>query len=105
MPRKTNPFGRTRKADAPYAVYRSGQFTFKVLKTYKHPDNERKDAYARWFLATKSPHTYGTDELGDGYAHDILRTADLVECTDEWREHYEEVTPSRRDTSELPDLV
>ena len=50
MPRTS--FGKTRKAENPYAVYtdpRTG-WTWKVLKTYKHSDAERKDPYARWFL-------------------------------------------------------
>ncbi len=65
-----NPFGKTRGVEDPYATY-SGPvgWEWRVLKTYKRPDKEQADAYARWLVAASSPYT-------------------LVSCTDEWREHY-----------------
>jgi hypothetical protein len=86
MPRTT--FGKTRKANQPYAVYadpRTG-WTWKVLKTYKHSDAERKDPYARWYMATSSP--WVTDELGDGYAAEVTQNGILIDAEPEWRDEY-----------------
>ena len=83
-----NPFGKTRAQEKPYAIYRAGRIEWRVLKTYKQPSNESKDIYARWYLATSSPNTYGTRELGDGYAKDIRDNAILIEAEPEWLEHY-----------------
>ena len=47
----SNPFGKTRKDNEPYAIYSNSQgWVWKVLKTYKKPENEKKDPYARWFF-------------------------------------------------------
>lgn len=63
-----NPLGKTRPSDKPYLTISDGQFTWKVLKAYAlDPDKQ----YARWFLATASPYTGGSDELGDGYIADV----------------------------------
>ncbi len=86
-----NPFGKTVKQDAPYAVYKSGTWTWKVLKTYKQPSSEAKDQFSRWFLAVTSPYTFGSAELGDGYAADIIRQGRIVEATPEWQVHYGKV--------------
>ena len=84
MPRKKNPFAKTREVDNPYAVYTDGVFTYHVLKTYKHPQNELKDKYARWFVAGKSPYTHGSWEYGDSYAKEIENNMHLVNSDDEW---------------------
>ena len=83
-----NPFGKTRGVEDPYATY-SGPvgWEWRVLKTYKRPDKEQADAYARWLVAASSPYTFGTHEMGDEYATNV-RPYTLVACTDEWREHY-----------------
>jgi len=88
MPRTS--FGKARKADQPYATYtdpRTG-WVWKVLKTYKHSDAERKDPYARWFLATSSPMTDFRDELGDGYAREVIENGILVDADPAWRDEY-----------------
>ena len=83
-----NPFGRTRPQDDPYAVYKGPNgFEWRVLKTYKRPDTERADAYARWVVAARSPYTFGGFDMGDEYASNV-RPYVLASCTDEWREHY-----------------
>lgn len=80
-----NPFSKSRKSDAPYAIYQGpGGWEWRVLKTYKQPGNEVKDQYARWFVAAKSPHTYGEFELGDTYAVEVLRYGRLTAATPEW---------------------
>ena len=72
-----NQCGKTRPVEKPYEIWenpRSG-FVFRVLKKYQRPDKEADNPYARWFVATKSPYTYGNWELGDGYVRDITRNS------------------------------
>lgn len=82
------PFGKTRKTMDPYAIYQRGDWTWHILKTYKHPHNEVGDLYARWFVAAKSPMSYGEFEMGDTYASEITNIGNLVAGTPEWVEHY-----------------
>ena len=85
MPRTS--FGKTRPQEKPYAIYKNTSgWEWRVLKTYKHSDAERKDPYARWFLATSSP--WVTDELGDGYASEVIQNGVLVDAEPEWRDEY-----------------
>ena len=45
-------FGKTRDMSEPYAIYKDGTgWEWRVLKTYKHSDAEKKDPYARWLVA------------------------------------------------------
>lgn len=82
-----NPFAKSRKTDAPYAIYQGpGGFEWRILKTYKTPANEAKDAYARWFVAAKSDATWGEFEMGDTYAKEIRTYGRLVAATPEWLE-------------------
>lgn len=72
------PVGKkTRPTENPYRIYRSadGTWEWRVLKAYKSDENA---PYARWFLATKSPFTYGSFELGDGYIADVKANGILV---------------------------
>jgi len=81
-----NPFSKSRPVSEPYAIYKAGDWTWHICKTYKTAENEAKDAYARWFVWAKSPHTYGSFEGGDTYAKEILSMATLVACTPDWLE-------------------
>lgn len=67
---------RAADAESPQAVFEGGGFEYRVLKTYQNDDS--KD-FARWFLATKSPYTYGSLELGDGYVRDVVLHAELTQ--------------------------
>lgn len=86
----SNPFGKTKKINEPYAIYSNSQgWVWKVLKTYKKPENEKKDSYARWFVAATSPLMQdGSYEYGDTYAKDILSNGVLRQATDEWEKAY-----------------
>ena len=91
MARKTNPFGKSRKVDSPYATYRNSEgWEWRVLKTYQHPDNANKNHLARWFCAVKSPFTHGTWDYGDEYVSNILGDGQgrLSGFTPEWQAHY-----------------
>lgn len=66
-----NLCGKTKPQDKPYMIFKSGSWEWVVLKTYQSREAEVKNPYARWFLATTSPHTYGSAELADGYAANI----------------------------------
>ena len=86
----SNPFRKTRKENEPYAIYSNSQgWVWKVLKTYKKPENEKKDPYARWFVSATSPLMQGnTFEYGDTYVKDILTYGVLREATDDWKKAY-----------------
>jgi len=91
MARKTNPFGKSREVNNPYATYRnSAGWEWRVLKTYQHPDNANKNHLARWFCAVKSPFTHGTWDYGDVYVSDILGDGQgrLSGFTPEWQSHF-----------------
>ena len=63
---------KSRPVDDPYEVWQNGHgWTWHVLKKYQNPDNEAKNQYARWFVAAKSPLTYGSWEYGDTYVSEI----------------------------------
>ena len=80
-----NPFGKSRPVDAPYAIYASDRgWTWHICKTYKAPENEAKDQYARWFVWAKSPHTFGSFEGGDTYRRDVVQLGRLVAADPEW---------------------
>ena len=41
-----NQFGKTRPHDSPYAIYQGdGGFEWRILKTYRSAQNEKKDKY------------------------------------------------------------
>ena len=84
----SNPFRKAAPLDAPHAIYRSGNFEWRVLRTYKQPSSEAKDQYARWFVAAKSDATYGSFEYGDTYKNEVLSYGRLVAATPEWQESY-----------------
>jgi len=86
----SNPFGKTRKESEPYAIYGNSQgWVWKVLKTYKKPENEKKDQYARWFVSATSPLMQGdTYEMGDTYVKDILTYGSLIDATEDWKKEY-----------------
>jgi hypothetical protein len=73
MARELNPCAKTVGKEEPYEVWqtRDREWTWKVLKKYQSPTNEKKNKFARWFVAVQSPMTHGSWELGDTYAKDI----------------------------------
>jgi len=81
-----NPFGRSRKTNDPYAIYKANGITWYVLKTYKLAKNE--DQFSRWFVAGKSDATFGGFDLGDTYAYQVKAQGVLVAATPEWHEAY-----------------
>lgn len=86
-----NKFGKTVKVDNPYAIYKNDRTNFehRVLKTYQTKDKESKNEYARWYVASKSPYTYGSWEYGDIYVKDVINFHNLIASTDEWKKEYE----------------
>ena len=87
------PFGKTRKVEDPYATYTSSSgFEWRILKTYQHPEKEVENLHARWFVAAKSPYTYGSWEYGDAYITEVLEFGQLETAESEWKELYEHLT-------------
>jgi hypothetical protein len=66
-----NPYGKTVPVNKPHAVYREGDWEWRVLKTYQSAEKEKGNPYARWFCAVKSPMTMGSYDMGDTYVKDI----------------------------------
>jgi len=93
MTRRKNQFGKSRTVDNPYAVYKMPHMNFewRILKTYKLPENEAKNPYSVWFVAARSDLTYGSWEYGDNYIKDILNHGHLTSSTEEWDEIYSPV--------------
>ena len=95
-----NPFGKSVSIDKfivgdaqPYAIYQAssydlGVITIAILKTYKKPDNCKKDQHSRWFTAAKSNATMGW-EYGDQYAGMIQSRYELYDAEPEWIEQYQ----------------
>jgi hypothetical protein len=84
-----NPFSKSTSIDKPYATFKGyGDFEWRILKTYKVPTSEAKDPYARWFVAARSPATFGEWELGDTYKAEVLKYGRLESCTEEWNRAY-----------------
>ena len=89
-----NPFGKTRETDAPYATFKRAAWEWRVLKTYQLPKNEDKNKYARWLVAAKSPHTFGSWEMGDTYIRELLGIPgiQMIQADAEWRKAYRPYT-------------
>jgi hypothetical protein len=77
---------KTADMATPHAVYRAGDWEWKVLKVNAPKKGPHAD-YATWFVAAKSPMTFGSWEMGDTYAAEVLRFGTLVEATDEFKEY------------------
>lgn len=87
-----NSFRKSRPVEEPYAVFEGyGGWEWRILKTYKQPSSEAKDPYARWFVAARSPLTFGSWDLGDTYRSEILKNGRLVKAEPEFYEAYREV--------------
>ena len=72
-----NICNKTRDKNHPYEIWMcdyhplfDGPVQYRVLKKYQTPEKEAQNPYASWFCATRSPATFGTWELGDGYVND-----------------------------------
>ena len=99
--RKKNPFGKS-NFDAPHAIYEGhgpwGHQIIHVIKTYQHPDNERKNPYAKWLIGAKTDMTYGSFDYGDTYVKEALvGNMKLVSAVDGWTDYYS--------THELPSQI
>jgi len=66
-----NLHGKSRTVENPYHIIVADGWEWRVLKRYQSPDAERANPYARWFVAVKSPLTYGSWEYGDTYIREI----------------------------------
>lgn len=82
-------FGKTAKVDKPYATFTNPQgWEWRVLKTYQTAKKEKENPYARWFVAAKSPLTYGSWEYGDTYSREVKQYGTLSSATQDWLKEY-----------------
>jgi hypothetical protein len=59
-----------------------------LLKTYQIPSKERENQYARWFVAVKTPMTYGSHDMGDSYIKEATMGLTLTYASPEFKEQY-----------------
>jgi len=59
-----------------------------LLKTYQIPTKERENQYARWFVAVKTPMTYGSYDMGDSYIREATMGLTLTYASPEYKEQY-----------------
>jgi len=87
-----NLLGKSRTKENPYAVFKGngpfGETEMRLLKTYQVPANEAKNQYARWFVAVKTPMTYGSYDMGDSYIREATMGLTLSWASDEYLEQY-----------------
>ena len=87
-----NLLGKSRKQDNPYAVFKGygpfGETEMLLLKTYQIPTKERENVYARWFVAVKTPMTYGSYDMGDSYIREATLGLTLTYASPEYKEQY-----------------
>lgn len=84
---------KTADLESPHATFvneRAG-WEWRVLKVYRAAKSDKGDNYARWFLAAKSPHTFGEFEMGDTYINDVAGHATLKSATPEFHEYWKEL--------------
>ena len=78
-----------KKADleSPYATFVAGDWEWRVLRV-NAPKKGWGAKYATWFVAAKSPMTFGSWEYGDTYITDILSVdPTCVQATAEFKEY------------------
>ena len=82
-------FGKTVKVEQPYAIFTNAQgWEWRVLKTYQAAKKEKDNPYARWFVAVRSPLTYGSWEYGDTYSREIKEYGTIISAKQEWLMEY-----------------
>ena len=91
-----NLLGKSRTKDKPYAIWQGfgafGDTEVRLLKTYQIQRNEKKNQYARWFVAVKSDHTYGSFDMGDSYIKEATDGLLLTYASPEFKEQYQAET-------------
>jgi hypothetical protein len=75
---------------ATFVNHRAG-WEWRILKVYRAAKTDKGDKYSRWFLAAKSPYTFGEFEMGDTYISDVLSYGQLESATDEFKAYFEEL--------------
>jgi len=87
-----NLMGKSRDKENPYATFEGfgpfGETVVHVLKSYQKPHKELSNQYARWFVAVKTDHTFGSYDFGDSYLQDVVRGLKLTHASDEFKQNY-----------------
>jgi len=98
-----NQFAKTVDVSAPYATFAVGDWQWNVIKTYQMPVNERKNDFARWMVAARSPNTFGSWELGDTYIASLfsIEGLRLTYASDAWVDAYDLVDTLERPTADI----
>jgi len=73
--------------DKPYATFMSGEFEYRVLRV--NQPKKKLDRYTTWFVAGRSPATFGSWEYGDMYSHQVLAYVTNKVFTPEFKAYLE----------------
>jgi hypothetical protein len=65
-----NLCAKTRPKENPYETWQAGDWTWRVLKKWQTPEQEKGNRYARWFCLVTSP-LCPQGEMGDVYISEI----------------------------------
>ena len=92
-----NLLGKSRTKENPYAIWQGfgafGDTEVRLLKTYPKPERENKNPYAKWFVAVRSDHTYGSYDMGDSYIREVLQDMTLKQADPLFTEQYGVTVP------------
>ena len=92
-----NLLGKSRTKENPYAIWQGfgafGDTEVRLLKTYQKPDREQKNPYAKWFVAVRSDHTYGSFDMGDSYISEVTQGMTLKQADPLFTEQYGVTVP------------
>ena len=92
-----NLLGKSRTKDKPYAIWQGfgafGDTEVRLLKTYQKPDREQKNPYAKWFVAVRSDHTYGSFDMGDSDISEVTQGLTLKQADPLFTEQYGRTVP------------
>ena len=78
-PKISNPWGKMRSKENPYAIYRAAGWEWRVLKAYQNPAKELNNQFARWYCFVTTP-MCPAGEYGDTYVHEVLAQGVKVEA-------------------------
>jgi hypothetical protein len=87
---------KTAELETPHATFvnERADWIWKVLKVNRTAKPKKADEFASWFIAAKSPNTFGSWEYGDSYIRDVAGYGRLESSTDEFAAYWKEYCAS-----------
>jgi len=79
---------KTAELETPHATFISGDFEYRVLRVNAPKKTPHAD-FVTWFVAARSPYTFGSWEYGDTYAKQVMSYVTSRTMTDEFKAYME----------------